>query len=65
MPFGVADCLTHREDLEQPRLGRGSHAEVGVDGLDDRRLVLLEESVQRSEVVFAPRKIGVGIGSMG
>lgn len=65
MPFGVTDGLTHREDLEQSRLGRRSHAEVGVDGLDDRRLVLPEESVQRSEVVFAPFEIGVGIGSMG
>ena len=65
MPGGLADALTHREDLEQACLGRRSHAEVGVDGLDDRRLVLLEEPVQRRKVAFALFKVRVRIGSMG
>jgi hypothetical protein len=65
LPGRVADALTHREELEQTCLGRRSHAEVGVDGRDDRRLVLLEEPVQRREVAFAPFQVRVRVGAMG
>ena len=53
------------KNLEQACLGRRSHAEVGFDGLDDRRLILLEEPVQRCKVAFAPFKVRVRIGALG
>ena len=65
MPDGVADALAHREELDQACLGCRSHAEVGVDGRDDRRLVLFEEPVQRREVALALLKVRVRIGPVG
>ena len=65
LPEGVADALAHREELDQACLGCRSHAEVGVDGLDDRRLVLFEEAVQRREVSLALLKVRVRIGPVG